>query len=46
MRYLVLLIVLTTGCATRPRSELNVEVRAEQAERPSVVVSYRVEVVP
>jgi len=41
MRYLVLLIVLTSGCATRPRSELSVEVRAEHESRPSVVVAYR-----
>jgi hypothetical protein len=40
MKYLIVLCLLT-GCASRPRSELSVEVRAEQAERPSVVVAYR-----
>jgi hypothetical protein len=46
MKLFIILATLLTGCATRPRSELSVEVRAEQSERPSVVVAYRMEVLP
>jgi len=43
MKLFVLLATLFTGCATRPRSELSVEVRAE-SERPEIVASFKVQV--
>lgn len=44
MKLLIILATLLTGCATRPRSELSVEVRAEQAERPEIVASFKVQI--
>jgi hypothetical protein len=42
MKYIFILATLLAGCATRPRSELSVEVRAQEAERPNVVVAFKV----